>query len=107
MMGRMPEPLRVEGYMIEASWDGETLRVVGRNKAARMALSGENHGEDVVVTRGHIASVAFKPASALVNGKITVTTIGGQSYQLHFRKKQQAGMDELAVALQQSGASHA
>lgn len=104
MMGDMPEPLVVEGYMIEATWDGETLRVVGKNRAARIALSGENHAEDVVVTKGHISSVGFKAASALVNGKVTITTVAGQTYQLHFRKKQQAGMDELAVALQSVGA---
>lgn len=92
--------LTADGYMIDAFWDGQTLRVHAHNKAASIALQGENRGEDVVVTADHLASVAFKPANALVNGKITVTTVGGTSYQLHFRKKHQAGMSELARALQ-------
>jgi hypothetical protein len=95
--------VQVDGYMIDASWDGETLRVHAHNKAASVALQGKNRGEDVVVTRDHIAAVAFKPAGALVNGKVTVTTVQGAAYQLHFRRKQQPGMDELAVALQSCG----
>lgn len=96
MMGGMV----VEGYMIEATWDGATLRVHAKNRAAAVALSGENHREDVIVTAGHIASVAFKDASMMVNGHLVVTTVAGQSYKLHFRRKQQAGMAELAGMLQ-------
>lgn len=95
MMARMI----AEGYMIEASFDGQTLRVHAKNKAASIALQGENRGEDVVVTRDHIASVDWKGASALTNGKVDVRTVAGARYQLHFRRKQQDGMQALYDAL--------
>lgn len=95
MMGRMD----VEGYMIEASWDGQTLRVHAKNKMASVALVGQNRGEDLVLTADHIASVGWKGASAMTNGKVTLVTVGGASHQLHFRKKQQGGMRELYDAL--------
>lgn len=87
--------------MVEAEWDGVALRARGSNRASRVALAGEDHdGGDVVVPAGDIASVRFKGASLLANGSLTVTTVAGRKYQLHFRRKQQDGFEELASALQ-------
>jgi hypothetical protein len=85
--------------MIEVQYDGETLRVHGKNKAARVALAGEDHATDVIVPRVAIAQVKFKDANPLVNGNLIVTTNEGRRYQLHFRRKQRDDFRELAKAL--------
>ncbi len=86
--------------MTEVAWDGQTLRVHGKNKPARVALSGEDHGADVVVTREEIASVDLKDAGMMSNGNLRVRTTSGKTYQLHFRKKQADGFHALAAELQ-------
>lgn len=88
-----------EGYMIEADFDGTTLRVRGKNKAARVALAGENHDQDVVLSREQIASAEIKDAGMMTNGNLRVRSVDGKTYQLHFRKKQADGMKQLAAAL--------
>lgn len=92
----------VQGYMVEADWDGEVLRARGTNKAGRVALAGEDHDQgDVVIPRSEMAEVKFKPTKfgGTVNGNLVVTTTGGRKYQLHFRKKHEQGFRELAEAL--------
>jgi len=90
----------MDGYMIDVQCDDEILRIRGKNKAARIALAGEAHGDgDVVIARSTIADVMFKGASMLVNGNLIVTTIEGRKYQMHFRKKQQADFKDLAEQL--------
>jgi hypothetical protein len=96
MMGRMD----VEGYMVQVSWDGSTLRAHATKKMAAVALMAEHYKEDLTLTREHIASAEWKGASAMVNGAITLTTEGGRKHVLHFRKKQQDGMRQLYDALQ-------
>lgn len=96
MMGRMD----VEGYMVQVSWDGATLRAHATKKMAAVALMAENYREDLVLTREHIASVGWKAANPMVNGALTLTTVGGSRHVLHFRRKQQGGMQELYDALQ-------
>ena len=91
--------MKVDGYMIEADWDGAVLRVHAKTKAAGIALAGRDHRDDVVVPRDAIADVAWRGANPMVNGRITVTTAQGPRYVLHFRRKQQAGMQELYDAL--------
>jgi hypothetical protein len=92
--------MNVHGYMIDAEWDGQTLTVTGSNKAARVALRGEQHGDGpLVVSKEDLALVDFKDASMMVNGKITVTTRDGAKHQLHFRKKQAGDFRTLADAL--------
>lgn len=91
--------MNIDGYMIEAAWDGETLRVHGKNRPARIALAGEDHDRDVVLPREQIASVDLKDASMLGNGNLRVHTVGGKTYQLHFRRKQADGFRQLADAL--------
>jgi hypothetical protein len=94
----------VDGYMIDVNYDGQTLTVRGKNKAARVALAGADHGEgDVVIPRHEIASATLKDASMLVNGNLVVHTAGGRKYQLHFRRKQQADFEQLAQQLGATG----
>jgi hypothetical protein len=91
--------MKIEGYMTEVDFDGQTLRVHGKNKPARIALAGEDHDQDVVLTREQIQRVELKDASRMVNGNLRVHTTGGKTYQLHFRRKQAEGFRALAEAL--------
>ena len=79
--------LHVEGYMIEVNWDGETLHAHGTNKMSQVALSGAGHASDVVLAAADIASIDFKPATAMTNGTMTIGGSDGKSYELHFRRK--------------------
>lgn len=90
--------MTISGYMIEVDFDGQTLRVRGKNKASRVALAGEDHDSDVVLSREQIERVELKPASMLVNGNLRVTG-AGKTYKLHFRKKQSTDFEQLAQAL--------
>lgn len=85
--------------MTDVQWDGATLRVHGKNKAARIALAGEDHDQDVEVARDEIASVGFRNASMLVNGRVDVRTLDGKRYQLHFRRKNRDAFAQLAQDL--------
>lgn len=82
--------------MTEVQWDGVTLRAHGKNKAARVALAGEDHEQDVIVTRDWIASVGYRKAGRMTNGRVDVRTVDGKRYQLHFRRKQREGFEALA-----------
>lgn len=87
----------ISGYMVEADWDGATLRVRGTNKAAHVALRGQDHTDgDVVLTREQVAGATYKGANALVNGNLTVTATDGRRYVLHFRRKQTPQFEALA-----------
>lgn len=80
--------MHLRGYMIEVTLDDDALTVEGTNKASRIALRGQHHGDGpVVVPRADIASVEHKGANPMVNGKVTVNTHAGEKYQLHFRRK--------------------
>lgn len=94
--GRM---LTVDGYGVSVQWDDSILRVHGNNRATRIALAGKDHADDVVVPTAAIAAVQFKPAKMLTNGAVTVHTGDGRKYVLHFLKKHQPGMEQLARAL--------
>jgi hypothetical protein len=90
----------MDGYMIDVEYDEQTLRVRGKNKAARIALAGEAYGDgDVVIPRSTITGATFKVASMFVNGNLVVTTTDRHEYQLHFRKKQQSDFERLAQEL--------
>jgi hypothetical protein len=106
----------VDGYMIDVQYDEQTLRVHAKNSAARFALTGAKSeavmgdddryhvqtraGEtDIEIPRANIAGATFKGANMMVNGNLIVTTTDGGKFQLHFRKKQQAGFETLAREL--------
>jgi hypothetical protein len=89
----------IDGYMIEADYDGETLRVHPKNKVGAVALMGQDHHGDLILPRAAIADVQWKDASRMVNGKILITTAQGIRHQLHFRHKQRDGMRALYDSL--------
>lgn len=106
----------MDGYMIDVQYDTETLRVHAKNKAARFALTGAETkivtsddnttslqtrlgDNDIEIPRSTIATATFKGASMMTNGNLVVVTTEGTKYQLHFRKKQQAGFETLAKEL--------
>jgi hypothetical protein len=88
-----------DGYMIRVRWDGQTLRVHGVNKMARVALNGSDHGDDVVLARDEIEQAQLRDATMLVNGSLTVRTVAGRKHILHFRRKHQADFARLAESL--------
>ena len=92
--------MTVDGYMVQADWDGSTLVVRGTNKAGRVALLGEDHAAgEVSIRGGDIARVELKDASRLVNGNLVVHTTAGRKYQLHFRRKSQEEFTALRESL--------
>lgn len=143
--------MHVNGYGVDATFDGDRLHVHPHNRAARTALSGKftdaetqamgqriddetterlarrdeqdthttgevagdiaggatsgisgamsDHASDVDLAVGEIASVDWKDASMLTNGRLTITSTAGRVHVLHFRRKQQHDMAELRDAL--------
>lgn len=86
--------------MIEVEYDGDTLVANGTTKAAQVALRGQQRNDGpVVIARDDIGRVEWKPATALVNGRLTVHTVAGNRYVLHFRRKQAPDFTELATQL--------
>ena len=86
----------MDGYRIDVECDEQSLRVRAKNNAARVALTGEAHGDGaVVIPRSMIADAKFKAASMFVKGKLSVRTTDGHKYQMHFRKKQQGDFERL------------
>ena len=72
----------------------------------RAVTNGEGHGRlkrrlgdgDVTIPRASLTGVAFKRASMLTNGRVTVAT-ADDTYQLHFRTGQQGAFETLALEL--------
>lgn len=91
--------MEFDGYMIKVWWDGTTLRIRGSNKAARVALAGRDHDQDVVLPRSEIAEARLKNANPLTNGNLIIRTSEGRKYQLHFRRKHQQDFERLAEEL--------
>jgi hypothetical protein len=107
--------MEVTGYMIDVQCDERTLRFHPRGKAARFALTGaetravtndEGHARlkrrmgdgDVTIPRASLTGVAFKRASMLTKGRVTVAT-ADDTYQLPFRTGQQGAFETLALEL--------
>ena len=107
--------MEVTGYMIDVQCDERTLRIHPRGRAARFALNGaetragtndEDHvrlkrrmGDgDVTIPRASLTGVAFKRASMLTKGRVTVAT-ADDTYQLPFRTGQQGAFETLALEL--------
>lgn len=92
--------MKIDGYMIRAEYNGELLCLDGTNKAAQVALRGEDHDQGpLMLPVSDIAAVELKPASVLANGRLTVRTKDGRKYSAHFRRKQQADWERLEAAL--------
>lgn len=92
----LEKPLEFPGYGIDVTWDGNTLRVHGRNKFSRIALAGQDHEHDVVLTRNQIATANFRAANPAINGALTLTTTDGRQHILHFRRKHRRDFEALA-----------
>lgn len=93
--------LTASGYGITATFDDNTLTIEGNNKAARIALAGQDHADGPVrVAASEITDLAWKSAGRLTNGNLTVTTGSGKRFQMHFLKKHSAGMEALMKALE-------
>jgi len=87
-------------FLFDIQDDQRTLRLQGKNKAARAALAGEAHIDGaVVIPRSSIVGVRFKAASMLASGRLVVTTMNGHKYRIHFHKKQQGDLARLAEDL--------
>lgn len=90
----------MQRFLFDIQEDQRTLRVQGKNKAARAALAGEARIDGaVVIPRSSIVGVKFKAASMLANGKLVVTLTNGHRYRMYFRKKQQGDLARLAEEL--------
>lgn len=90
----------MDGYMVRVSLRDGVLTAEGKNKAAQVALRGEERNQGpVVLPVSDIERVEHKAANALVNGRVTVHATGGRKYVLHFRRKSNAEFAELARAL--------
>ena len=90
----------MDGYRIDVECDEQNLRVRGKNKAARVAITGEALGDgDVVIPQSTITGVKFKAASRLIKGRLSVTTTDGHKYRMHLRKKQQGDCERLGEEL--------
>jgi hypothetical protein len=87
------------GYLIEGTYDGETLRVTPKNRASRVALMGDAKAPDLAISRQHIANITSREPGALVNGHITLWAGNGSKFILHFRNKQKADYRALVDAL--------
>lgn len=94
--------MKVDAYMAEAEWDGLVLVLRGTTGPGRVALLGERHKDgEVRIPREHIAAVELHEPKlgGAVNGNLIVRHVDGTKYQLHYRKKQSAGVEALATAL--------
>lgn len=90
----------VKGYLVEATWDGVTLRARGTNKAGHVALLGVDKDQpEAVIPVTDMASVELKDASRLVNGNLIIKTTGGKKYQLHYRRKSADDFHALHAAI--------
>ena len=90
----------MDGYRIDVECDEQSLRVRAKNNAARVALTGEDHGDGaLVIPRSTIFGVKFKAASMLIKGRLSVTTTDGHKYRMHLRKKQQGDCERLGEEL--------
>ncbi|GAA4217729.1 hypothetical protein [Actinocatenispora rupis] len=94
--------MEFDGYMIHGSWDGSTLRIRGTNRAAHLALAGHGRTEEVAVQTSQITGLKLRDARRLINGELVITTLTGQKYKLHFRRKQAETFRRLEAALAES-----
>ena len=77
--------MRVTGILAEVDFDGTTLTINGKNRAARLQLTGESRGV-ALIPRDQIRHVSFNEASRMVNGKLIVQTVEGRRYEVAFRR---------------------
>lgn len=121
--------MKIQGYMVEVEWDGQTLRARGTNKASHFALMGQNDvdvdehvrpdqsrtqmakgtaaairkmsaiPDELVLDRADFTVEKFKLANPFINGNLVLRTAAGRQHQIHFRKKHNEDFATLAAAL--------
>ena len=90
----------MDGYRIDIECDDQSLRVRSKNNAARVALTGKNHGDGaLVIPRSAIFGVKFKAASMFAKGKLSVSTKDGHKYRMYCHRRQQPDFERLAQQL--------
>lgn len=77
---------------------GETWKQGAKASAALFKTPDE-----LVLTREDMASVEFKRATRLTNGRIRIRTHAGGDHQLHFRRKSNEEFEALAKELGATG----
>lgn len=96
------ETMEITGYGCHVTWDGQTLRAKGTNKATHIALMGDDAGAygELVLPAGSFRVEKFKTANIAINGNLVlVANDTGRKYQLHFRRKHNEDFEALAEAL--------
>lgn len=89
----------LRGYFCDISWDGASLRVHGRNRAARAIFNETDPSSDLVVAVADIQEVAFQPASFTSNGVLTIQTRGGGRHSIYALRQHNANFSRLAELL--------
>jgi hypothetical protein len=87
------------GYMAHAEWDGVTLKLIGHNKASKVAIAGDGWESDALVTPDGILSLESKTPSRMVNGWVKIRTTDGRKLQMNFRHKQAEDLAALVSAV--------
>ena len=76
----------IDGYGCHVQYDEHTgvLRARGTNKAAQIALRGQQHAEgELVLPVSDLATVQLRPATRMVNGRLDLHAADGSRYRLH------------------------
>lgn len=89
----------VRGYFCDISWDGATLRVHGRNRAAREFFNEADPQVDLQVTASDITKVDFQPASFTRNGVLTILTTDGITHSVYALRQHNSNFFRLADVL--------
>lgn len=87
----------IQGYRVQVGFDGSTLRAVPAGKFSRIALTGDDSIEELVLSRDEIEDVRYSKPNNLIgkNGNLAIRTTDGKKYQLHFRAKSKREFEEL------------
>jgi hypothetical protein len=92
--------MNVQGYGVEVEIADDALTATPTNRASKIALLGQDRKDgSVTIPFNEVADIAWKDASMMTNGCLTVTTLEGREYKLHFLKKHTKGFETLLQAL--------
>lgn len=104
LAGKMTEPLigDLPPEAEQEQWGGlsdERTRAAIGDATHEAKRKVDEHLADVELARTDIASLDWKDATRLTNGRLTITTTTGRVHVMHFRRKQQDEMSTLRDAL--------
>jgi hypothetical protein len=91
----------LKGYGCTVDWDGGRLTITANNKAAKVALLGEDWERgSVTLPREQIESVSCKKGIPVVsNGALKVFAKDGRKFVAHYLNKADAEFQALAAQL--------